>query len=532
MKKSTLILLVYLCSLSFAKAQIAIIPQENLDFAVDDSCTGQPEICFTIEDPEASDSTTYSIEILVDINGDWTYDYVINSENDPLDDNYGTPQNELYIKDATIGQHSCFTIPERVYGSRNIHRLIIRVEQKSDGEFNARTIEFMISDQTPAITNSLTSSSVTFGSNVVLSACDYILDSEDNCSQAFSYTFYGPEHGYEFPENTPGWTQDIRCEMKEFTYDEVCDENPLSVPIYTWDESNNYTITETSILFQNIDCIGDIMTTIEGSIILGAGQEMNSGEVIYNLPAPEYPYSEEIQPDGSFLHIFYGFAEYPYSLAPYNNNNPKQGVTTLDMTLIANHIDGTSQFTNPYQYIAADVNNDGMIDQSDVDEVEQLISNQIDTFANNTSWRFHSAVAELNISNPYAIVETVFDTIDHWDMVNNFIGIKIGDVNGTYENLTSSTEQYTTQSEFNVIVQSSNPFEDILSFMIQTDIPQEINLDIYSQTGQQVISRKINLYDSQVSVHIKSSDLPNNGTYYCRFTQGLESITKQIILLN
>jgi Secretion system C-terminal sorting domain len=54
-------------------------------------------------------------------------------------------------------------------------------------------------------------------------------------------------------------------------------------------------------------------------------------------------------------------------------SNPLSGISTHDLVLIAGHINGTQPFTCPYQWIAADVNNDQVVDNKDVVDLRSLI---------------------------------------------------------------------------------------------------------------------------------------------------------------
>jgi hypothetical protein len=55
------------------------------------------------------------------------------------------------------------------------------------------------------------------------------------------------------------------------------------------------------------------------------------------------------------------------------NDDPINGLTTSDVLKIKKHILGKQYFTNPYQYLAADVNQSKSISGSDMTEIRQLI---------------------------------------------------------------------------------------------------------------------------------------------------------------
>ena len=124
-----------------------------------------------------------------------------------------------------------------------------------------------------------------------------------------------------------------------------------------------------------------------------------------------------------------------YELMPTRNDNPLNGVTTLDLARISRHILGTELLDSPYKIIAADVNRSGTITSFDVVELRKLILGIYDSLPNNTTWRFvPQNFVFPDPTNPFA---TSFpEKITEQDVMystrnNNFIAIKIGDVNGS-----------------------------------------------------------------------------------------------------
>ncbi|MBK6996447.1 MAG: hypothetical protein IPH31_16505 [Lewinellaceae bacterium] len=103
--------------------------------------------------------------------------------------------------------------------------------------------------------------------------------------------------------------------------------------------------------------------------------------------------------------------------------------------LISKHILNTEPLNSPYKMIAADANKSGNISSFDIVEIRKLILGVNDTFSNNSSWRFvDESFVFPNTLNPF---QTLFpENVEHQDWLGNpshfdFIGIKIGDVNGT-----------------------------------------------------------------------------------------------------
>ena len=114
-------------------------------------------------------------------------------------------------------------------------------------------------------------------------------------------------------------------------------------------------------------------------------------------------------------------------------DNYSNGITTLDMVLILKHILNIQAFDSPYQSIAADVNKSNSISAADLVSIRKVILGTAKTFPNNNgSWRFIDADYNFLDDNPLdeAFPETLTINLSK-DTDFNFVGVKVGDVNGT-----------------------------------------------------------------------------------------------------
>ena len=138
--------------------------------------------------------------------------------------------------------------------------------------------------------------------------------------------------------------------------------------------------------------------------------------------------------DGDYA--FYNLPMYhDYKIDAVKNSGALEGVTTIDLVLIQNHILGKNRFTQPYQYLAADANNDKKISALDIIEIKRLLLGQIDHFTHYTSWRFVDPNQTfIDEQSPWPFVEYLKVDFLSSDMVDNtLLGIKVGDVNGQLE---------------------------------------------------------------------------------------------------
>ena len=218
-------------------------------------------------------------------------------------------------------------------------------------------------------------------------------DDEGNC--VILRQFLGVDiYGNVSPEL---FEQTITVTSEDGSYCGLCDEDPG----ITGRISN-----------EMLDGIEDVEVMLSGSI--------NSTEIT--------------DADGHF--IFDGiFLNENYVVTPHYDEKHKNGVTVMDLIRTQQHILGMQPLDSPYKRIAADVNNSQHITTLDLIHMQQLILGKISVFANNTSWRFVDAAYEFpNADNPWANEFPEFVVIENmvgFEENVNFIGIKIGDVNGT-----------------------------------------------------------------------------------------------------
>lgn len=133
----------------------------------------------------------------------------------------------------------------------------------------------------------------------------------------------------------------------------------------------------------------------------------------------------------------YGFSEIAmnkdYMVAAEKNDGYLNGVSTLDIVLIQRHILGIQQLGDPYKVVAADINNSKSVSASDLIQLRKLILGIYSELPNNASWRFIDAAQDFgDIEAPWDFSEQILlKDLSEPNNNNNFIGVKVGDVNGT-----------------------------------------------------------------------------------------------------
>ncbi len=176
-----------------------------------------------------------------------------------------------------------------------------------------------------------------------------------------------------------------------------------------------------------------------------------------------------------------------YRISPYKNDDVLNGVNTLDILYVQQHILGLNTLVDPFKLIAANVNDDNRISGADLIEMRRAILGVDGEFANNTSWRFIDARELLQDGIlPRDYVEE-FQVYGQYDQ--NFTAVKIGDVNataitnfmdtaeaeGNNNALRLSVSEAKTESGERIEVDvTSDNFTDVLGFQFTLEYDQNV----------------------------------------------------------
>jgi hypothetical protein len=196
---------------------------------------------------------------------------------------------------------------------------------------------------------------------------------------------------------------------------------------------------EQEILIQGIICQpGDTFLNISGNIYTESGIPFKDAQVIMEGAVEGLEISDST---GFYLHhdIPAGSA---IEIAPLNDLNTLNGITTLDAIFIQRHILSIDFLSSPYNKIAADLNNNLLIEVGDLIQLRRLIILIDDDFVNpangvkiNNSWKFAlpGLIDPLPTSPfvpPFSQVRTYVNLESNFEN-QDFIAIKMGDVNNT-----------------------------------------------------------------------------------------------------
>lgn len=217
-----------------------------------------------------------------------------------------------------------------------------------------------------------------------------------------------------------------------------CDElGSQTIEFWVTDAAGNSAFCETIIQIQDNSLVcpsgTDRLPRIGGNIQTVDGEEVEAVMVKVSHDQ-QHLSANETNVAGNFLFDNVQ-REQTYRVIPERNQDPANGVSTLDLIIVTKHILGIKNLESPYAMIAADANNSGTISTLDLIAIRKIILQLSDEFPNNTAWRFIPKNHQFtNPNDPCAEVFPEWSDIDYLmndELQNDFTAIKIGDVNNS-----------------------------------------------------------------------------------------------------
>ena len=208
------------------------------------------------------------------------------------------------------------------------------------------------------------------------------------------------------------WIPGMRSAGKVFTQ-----AGTINLNVDVWDEAWNTDFCTVELSIREAS-----NRPISGTVNSFTDVPVQNVFVTVDMDANEYPKAAVTNASGEYsMDIIDG---QPFTLIATKDAGHLDGVSTLDLVLIQRHLLDIQRLTSPYQYIAADANNDGRLTASDLTDIRRLILGIDASFRNNDSWRFAIKNTPVVTDYPISFTEIADDEAD-------FVGIKIGDVNGS-----------------------------------------------------------------------------------------------------
>ncbi|MEM9822262.1 MAG: T9SS type A sorting domain-containing protein, partial [Bacteroidota bacterium] len=175
-----------------------------------------------------------------------------------------------------------------------------------------------------------------------------------------------------------------------------------------------------------------IMGTVSGQLLTESAEWIEAAEVSVEGNGSNWTNSLVTDEEGTYDFVLP--LDHNYSIIPQRNDDLRNGVSTMDLILMSKHILGMELLDSPYKIIAADINNSGTVTAFDLVELSKVILHISDEFSNNQSWRFiDESYVFVDPTHPFGSTFPERHDINglSGEVVADFIGVKVGDVNGS-----------------------------------------------------------------------------------------------------
>ncbi len=255
----------------------------------------------------------------------------------------------------------------------------------------------------------------------------------DNCTPANKLIF--------------SYSQDTSDTKKIFTCD---DKGKVDIQVWVTDLNGNqdYCVTFIDVQDNMFPCpIKKSKVYIAGKLVAENDQEIENVNVELSGSTSKDLITKQ---DGAFM-----FDQLPmgqaFEVVPVKNDDPLNGISTIDLIQIQNHVLGKKLLSSPYKILAADVDGSKKITTADVVLLKKLILHMISAIPGQTSWKFIDKNYKFpNPANPWQEDFPVKFADSHLmedKPTVDFIGIKMGDVNNNAVNKITGENEVRTQHE-------------------------------------------------------------------------------------
>jgi hypothetical protein len=246
------------------------------------------------------------------------------------------------------------------------------------------------------------------------------------------------------------FSSDVNDTIASFS---CADRGPQTIQMWVTDVNGNTSYCQTFVDIQAAVglCPTMIIANVSGKTVKEDNTEIE--DVIVEMKGSEQnPLHTDREGHYAFAPMATGGS---YQVIPGKDGDDMNGVSTLDIVMIQRHILGMEKLNSPYKLIAADANNSGSITASDLTELRKLVLGLTMSLPNNTSWRFVDAAYQFVDKQdpwltPFAERYNIDALTGHMDI--NFVGIKVGDVNGNAKGRNISDSTIEKRSKVNVLI--------------------------------------------------------------------------------
>ena len=165
------------------------------------------------------------------------------------------------------------------------------------------------------------------------------------------------------------------------------------------------------------------------------------------------------------------------------------------------------KFLSYHQFLASDINEDGVIDDTDKQILEDFVSGKINVLPGNHQW--YLLDKNFTYTNPEDVLTQSLPLVVTLDSLSkkhgpvDFVAVKKGNISvdpGSLKENQVHTRAIPLQSIY--VKAHPNPFHGAVTFTIETDNVQMAELKLYNLAGQVVLQQQYSLTKGQNNIQI------------------------------
>jgi hypothetical protein len=253
-------------------------------------------------------------------------------------DTHSTPINDVRLNGIPYNSKYC----------GDYHRILWSVQ---DGCGNWSHCEYLLrledcKQPSPVCINGLSTVVMPIGGQVTIWAKDFNASSFDDCTSAedllysFSGDSYQPSYTYTC-DNVPAFGVELSTPI--WVADAGVDHNCNG--LIEWSERNKDYCTTTIVINDNNNVCAESGSVLAGEILTDANVSVEKVNVTLNSVGHYFPpFITTADGKFKFNHLEQGL---DYSILPERTDNPRNGVSTLDLVKIQKHLLGIEPFNTP-----------------------------------------------------------------------------------------------------------------------------------------------------------------------------------------
>lgn len=192
-------------------------------------------------------------------------------------------------------------------------------------------------------------------------------------------------------------------------------------------------------------------------------------------------------------------------------DDARKNIDNKDVELLTKYLLGEITFSSYHQYLASDINEDGVIDIADQNLLMEFVTGSIQTLPGDNQWYLLDKKATYTkpedvLKQALPLIVTL-DSLKASNPVIDFIAIKKGNISvdpGSFQQ--DVVENRSFIKEDIAIKAYPNPFTDNVSFKITVDKDQVANLRLYNTTGQELMNLNQTLTQGQNEINAQIAD--------------------------